>query len=1234
MSINSLNDGQYEAVITRNCSILVSAPAGSGKTKILVNRIMALIEEDAYNVDELLVLTFTNAAALEMKQRLQTALEKRLQENISESLKVHLLKQKHLLPKAYITNFHGFCSTLLKQYGYLINLNSKFDICTDPVIIKHQILDQCIQKWSNDEAFIEFMSTYFPEYYFSKFKNAIFKFENLSNTIYNFDNYLEEIKTTIYQHIINGNDDVYNSWPINQKIIELLKMQANMGLNKVYELAAFASDHNLSFYYQNPFGPDKPKKADLPSPFDTHLKYYHDVIEALNSNQIDKIIIASNATLIKSYDSRGLFNDDNEEYKTEYNRLKNNIVKFYKDKFKDLVYDDFDEFKSTLSSSIVPLEKLVAYLKEFKQAYREYKQNHNILDFNDLEANALELLEPKYGIADLLYKQLKEIMIDEYQDTNQIQETLIDKIADLKEPKINRFMVGDMKQSIYRFREADPEIFNEKYLTFNHLPNTKRIDLKFNYRSNKIVLDSVNYIFNQIMDTNIGGLDYYLDESAKLNYDFLRKEGAQELSDLSKVKKQATKRLDEETRFTSEVLLSYQTNTSSGDAELEAKMVAKKIQDIVGKLELDNFDKTTRLTNYKDIVILMRNTRSFIAFKKIFSQYNIPSHIVLSQGFLQAPEIISIINVLKAFDNHLDDIAFTSLLKGNFVISCFDENMLAAIRSDDSLSMYDNVIKYIETKQTNYQNLEKFIAYYHGMRQYFNQHTVKEGLNKFYQDSEYLSFSASLINGVQRVANLELLLQKMEEMKDDSLHTVVTKFDQMMKNGVNMSPAMVASNDDNVVSFMTIHKSKGLEFPVVFVSNLQNKFNQQDARERIISDKKLGIAIKPRLKQQLEPYQNVVIEYENKYRKIIASYQTNEAINEEMRIFYVALTRASQKLILTGLIKEPQDIIKWQKYVINNYNDMIINSRCQDKVILYDNARKQNSYLDWLGISLMSHDDIINQGLNKKLLNNQNTDEIIDEIKHNFQTIMINKSKNLIQENTKHSKFSITIFSHEEIERQIIITNKKETIFNLNDYYRYNNFKYPYLINSDKAIAVTRKIEDGDCIFEDVSYDIDDSNIAPTTRGTIIHSVLEHLDIKPDLDLDANLTYLKESGLYDAESWQIINKYYDYFKNFVNSDVFKLMCNTKHLYKEKEFSMLEDGQIIHGIFDVICIDDNDVTIIDYKTDNIKQTTSDDILKSLHKPQMDYYKEILARVFPQTNIKAIVYYLHINKYVVL
>ena len=217
MPINPLNSGQEEAVTSRGCSILVSAPAGSGKTKILVNRIMALIEEDGYNVDQLLVLTFTNAAALEMKQRLQVSLDQRLQENISDSLKQHLLKQKQLLPKAYITNFHGFCSTLLKQYGYLIDLNSNFDITSDPTLIKHQILDQCIAKWVNDDQFIDFVNTYFPDYYFGKFKNAIFKFENLSNTIYNFDQYIDDIKTNIYDHIINNNEDSINTWPITRK---------------------------------------------------------------------------------------------------------------------------------------------------------------------------------------------------------------------------------------------------------------------------------------------------------------------------------------------------------------------------------------------------------------------------------------------------------------------------------------------------------------------------------------------------------------------------------------------------------------------------------------------------------------------------------------------------------------------------------------------------------------------------------------------------------------------------------------------------------------------------------------------------------------------------------------------------------------------------------------------------------------------------------------------------------
>ena len=1230
MPVSSLNSGQQEAVETRNCSILVSAPAGSGKTKILVNRIMSLIEDDGYNVDSLLVLTFTNAAALEMKQRLEATLQQRLQEDISTELKDHLLKQKQLLPKAYITNFHGFCSTLLKQYGYLINLNSNFEICSDPTLIKHQVLDQCLAKWCQDDQFNDFVGTYFADYYFQKFKGAIFKFENLSNTIYNFDQYLEEIKTNIYQHILT--DQSYQTWPITPQVIKLLKQQAIMGLNKVYELANYAATHQLSFYYQNPFD-DNPKKANLPSPYDAHLKYYFDLLKALDNNDIEQIIFASKAKLIKSYDSRGLFNENNEEYKAEYNRRKNNIVKFYQSKFNDLVYDDLEEFKQVLQTSLEPIEQLVTYLNEFKAAYKQYKQANNILDFNDLEAYALELLEPQYQIVDLLYHQLKEIMIDEYQDTNQIQETLINKIANYQEPKINRFMVGDMKQSIYRFREADPEIFNQKYLTFNQLPGTKRIDLRYNYRSNKIVLDSVNYIFNQIMDKDIGGLDYYLDDSAKLNYDYLRKEGAKEIEEKEMVTKKANQRIESQNQFTSEILLSYQTGSNNTDAEIEAKMVAKRIQDIVGKLELENYDHSLRLTNYRDIVVLMRNTRSFIAFKKIFNRYAIPSHIVLSQGFLQEIEIIDLIHVLKAFNNHLDDIAMTSLMMGNYLISNFDENLMASIRQDDSISIYDNIINYIAAKGTDFQRLQAFLDYYQQMREYFNTHTVKEGLLKFLDDSQYLPFLASLINGGQRVANVELFIQKLEEQKDESLNKITTSFTNLLDNGIGMSPATVSSHDDNVVSFMTIHKSKGLEFPIVFVSNLHNKFNQQDAREQIISDKQLGIAMKPRIKTDLEPYHDAIIEYDNKYRKIIGNYQTNEAINEEMRIFYVALTRASQKLILTGLIKDVNDLVRWQDYVINNGTDFIKNPRDQDKVILYHNARRQNSYLDWLMIAIMSHDDIIAQGINKTLLDDNYDDETVDLIKHNFQTIMIHQNKQLIQDNTKHSRFSINIFSHDDINQQIIITNDDETKVDLALYDHYQNYHYPFDNPGDKTIAVTKKIADGDREFIPASYDLNDENIEASSRGTIIHSFLEQLNISNDLDLSKEIQRIKSYQLFDNQAWQVIERYLPHIEKFITSDVFTLMANSLHLYKEKEFSMLEDGQIIHGIFDAVCINEDKITVIDYKTDRLKANVDEATLISLHQMQLEYYKKILARVFPQTKIEALVYYLYIDRYVI-
>jgi len=246
---------------------------------------------------------------------------------------------------------------------------------------------------------------------------------------------------------------------------------------------------------------------------------------------------------------------------------------------------------------------------------------------------------------------------------------------------------------------------------------------------------------------------------------------------------------------------------------------------------------------------------------------------------------------------------------------------------------------------------------------------------------------------------------------------------------------------------------------------------------------------------------------------------------------------------------------------------------------------------------------------------------------------MIHKSKNLIKENTKHSKFSIKLFSHKDIEQQILINNQIETTLDLANYQRNNEYVYQHPLIENKTIAVTKKIQNIYPNFNDLNHDnTSDFGFEATTRGNIIHSVLEHMDF--NLDLDDNLKILKDIELYNQDEWNIINKYYPHFKAFFESDVCKLMNSAKQLYKEKNFSMMDEGQIIHGIFDAICINDNNVTIIDYKTDTLKKSTSNETLINLHKAQMDYYKKILARVFPQTNIQAIVYYLNIDKYITI
>ncbi|MFR1294229.1 MAG: UvrD-helicase domain-containing protein [Coprobacillus cateniformis] len=503
---------------------------------------------------------------------------------------------------------------------------------------------------------------------------------------------------------------------------------------------------------------------------------------------------------------------------------------------------------------------------------QERKKQLNQLDFSDLERYAHQLLEPQYGIVDVLYHRLKEIMVDEYQDTNQIQESLLLKISEYQQPAIPLFMVGDMKQSIYRFRQADPQIFSDKYDTFSlsdedcQKTHTRRIDLVFNYRSSKIVLDSINYIFNQIMDKDIGGLEYYLDDSARLNYDYVGKENNQ--------KESARTRFFSEKHLATEILIDIYNPASSLDKEqYEAHMVAQKILKLKQEMKIQN-----KPVDFKDMVVLMRSTVSFLTFKKVFDLYQIPNHIVLSQGLMNSNEIENMMTFLQGLAHPYDDIALLSILRQPYTMSNIDMETIAKLRTDHKeISLYECL------SLSSDKRVIDFLDIFNELRLYSYTHSPYEVLKEIYRLTDYPLFVSKLINGSQRKSNLDLFLEIVLQTQEQNPY--LAELIETLKNSSDFAPAQSSSESDNVVEFMTIHKSKGLEFPIVFVCNMHKQFNTQDSKERMMIDKRLGIALKPRMRKNTENLNNLIIEYENCYRNMIARRQLDESINEEMRIF-------------------------------------------------------------------------------------------------------------------------------------------------------------------------------------------------------------------------------------------------------------------------------------------------------------------------------------------------------------
>lgn len=1196
------NEGQLKAIEQRNSSILVSAPAGSGKTKILVSRIVELLKE-GYHIFDFLVLTFTEAAGNEMKQRLSEELNEIVSSDIDKDLRFHLEEQILHLPHAYITNFHGFCNLLLMKYGYLVDIMPGFEINSDPSFIKKEVLEECLEKWILNDEIRSFLELYFPGYSLEGFQSLLLSIDELSHSIDDFYGFVESIYQNNYASLTTSLDD----WPLFEYLKQIFYQETMQSYYKLIELKCYCEQHDLTDFYERP-DEQTEKNQLLAIPFEAYYDYLDERMKALSQNiTYDTLVSLMKAPLEKSYNMS--WKEIDPAIKKTFGKMKTDIFSSYQRALKAYLEDYQEDFIKKMTISYQAIDMMLSkgkLLYQFQKAYQARKKELNQLDFSDLEKYAHMLLEPQYGVVQRLHSTLKEIMVDEYQDTNQIQESLLLKISEHALPHIPLFMVGDMKQSIYRFRQADPQIFSDKYDTFSLTDQeclqtqTRRIDLVFNYRSSKIVLDSINYIFNQIMDKEIGGLEYYLDDSARLNYDYVGKENNQ--------KEKARKRFFTQQHLTTEILIDIYNPLSPLDKEqYEAHMVAQKILKLKQEMTLNQ-----KPVDYKDMVVLMRSTVSFLTFKKVFDLYSIPNHIVLSQGLMHSNEIENMMTFLEAIDNPYHDIALLSILRQPYIISNIDLETIAKLRiNQKDMPLYECL------KLSSDPEIIQFLDTFQTLKDYSYNHSPYELTQLIYQQTKYPLFVTKLINGAQRKANLDLFLEiiKQNQANAPYLHDLL----DVLKNASDYAPAQVSSGGNNVVEFMTIHKSKGLEFPIVFVCNMHKQFNTQDSKERLMIDKRLGVALKPRIKISGETIDNMTVEYENCYRNMISRRQLDESVNEEMRILYVALTRASQKLILTGVIKSIDEVISIQDKLLVNESPDIYHRENAGSILLYDRLRKTNNYLSWILSAILRHPQIIEQCLT------------IPELKPRAKALQVyHFEKEMTFDSTEHAMFSISFTQDENITENIPSRQEEPLTINGSLQEHYSSFSYPYDIEKTASIAVTKIADIDDDHYVPMDTNDETSSVSASDKGTLVHLLLSYLTFKED-DVYALIEQLYHEKLIDRQGKDILINYQDKIQGFINSPYYQMIKNADYIYKEKSFSYYDSQreQAVHGIFDLVFIYQNQVYVLDYKTDRVSQKVSKEDLINKHKAQLDYYKKVLNQMYYQETT-AIVYYLHITQ----
>lgn len=1115
---------QREAIEVRDKNILVSAAAGSGKTAVLVERIKQLILSENVKLEEMLVVTFTNAAASEMREKIVSAIPEQMD-------RIH---------KSHISTFHAFALDVIKRYFHLINIEPNFKICDDTqrIILQGEAMEELfrIKFQEEDPDFLHFLKLYAGSKNEDPVKEMILLLHTFIQSIPHPFQWLDEKK----EALCASAEEFITSKAFAEillRIDEELSL-SEAGFEKVLSIVESAGLESLI-----------PKaKADLQKINDIQAAFGMSFEAGAQLLREAKF-----ATFSAGKEDKELYQDIKEDIQILRDGAKDNIKRLVNLYCAKPLSEYIDEINSTYKET----NTLCSLVKEFDELYRKRKEKKGVIDFSDIEHYALEILSVPLAASEYREK-FRYIFIDEYQDSNLIQECIISKI----QRENNVFMVGDVKQSIYKFRLAEPEIFIDKYEKFRKStsPYDIKLDLNRNFRSKGNIIELVNDVFSQVMNKRTAGMDY--DKDAAL-YKGIEYEGCLDYP--------VELHLSDDRQIDAEL---YDEIMEMKKAELEAFTAAQLVKASVGLPYFDTKTGKERKLCNKDIVILLRSTSNIAGFYyDALEKEGIPVYMDMGDGFFDTVEISVFLNLLKIIDNKKQDIPLLSVLRSP--VFGFTIEQLAYIRRHRKKgAFYDAFISYIKEGQDRV--LKDKCSYTSEKIKYYKKRSLFLPLPDFIwellQDTGYYNYAGALPGGTQRQANLRALADKAavyNSIQSKGLFGFINYIEAVKKEKVATAPVKLLGESDDVVRIMTVHKSKGLEFPMVLAGNLGRAFYRESGGQ-VTFHKDLGLALK-QVDRENSCCRRTILQ------NIIDSIKSREALAEEIRILYVTLTRPMDKLILLGSVSDGETVLR----TASIKRELGIS--------------KGKSYLDFLLPALSG---------SKKVLCKVHDREGIGYLKKEQR-----EHKNKLLYDLK-SGFDVNKDIAKEIESRLSWQYGYQRASETKSKYSVTELSLPAsaALPASTALAAPLRLTQGRKISESAN------------RGIIYHKVMQYIPFgKGKYDSDEIESFIegmikKEIITRDEANLIDISRIIQFF----DSAIGKRACGADEVFREVSFNLLkkQDGEeiIIQGTIDCYFKEYGKFVLLDYKSNYVtEEEGSAEALGERYRPQIELYKEALEQI---------------------